>query len=232
MRFLRRLAFWVRRDNLGEELDAHRKLAEQDLQRSGLDAEEARFAARRQMGNSTTALEASRGVWLAPWIESVFQDLRYAARSLWRQPGFTLPALFTLALGIGLNTSLFTVFNAIALRPIPVREPSQVVNLFKAIPGRLTGFGGFGVAEWRYLRDHSRTTAGLVMERDESVFLDGQRSGRQLSAFFVSGNYFRVLWVNMAAGRGFLDSEDDPGSPTAVAILSYYTWQSATPREP
>jgi len=171
-------------------------------------------------------------VWIWPWLESVWQDVTYAVRNLRRQPGFTLVALVALASAIGVNTSLFTVFNAIALRPIPVRDPSQVVNLFKAIPGRLTGFGGFGVAEWRYLRDHSRTTAGLVMERDESVFLDGQRTGRQLSAFFVSGNYFRVLGVNMAAGRGFLDSEDDPGSPTAVAILSYYTWQSRYAGDP
>jgi predicted permease len=226
MKFLRRLSFWFRRDNLRDELDAHRGLAEHELQRDGLNAEEAHYAARRQMGNSTLALEASRGVWLAPWIESVFQDVRYAIRSLWRQPGFTLPALFTLALGIGLNTSLFTVFNAVALRPLPVREPSQVVNLFKAMPGRRTGLGGFGVAEYRFLRDHARTVSGLVMERDEGVWLDGQQSGRKLSAFFVSGNYFRALGVDMAAGRGFLDSEDDPGSPTAVAILSYFTWQT------
>ncbi|HEV8145604.1 MAG TPA: ABC transporter permease [Bryobacteraceae bacterium] len=232
MKFLRRLSFWLRRDQLRDELEAHRTLAEHELQRDGLNAEEAHFAARRQMGNSTLALEASRGVWLAPWIESVFQDLRYAARSLWRQPSFTLPALFTLALGIGLNTSLFTVFNTIALRPIPVHKPSEVVNLNKAIPGRRTGFGGFGVSEYRFLRDHSKTMSGLVMERDEAVWLDGQQGGRRLSAFFVSGNFFRVLGVDMAAGRGFLDSEDDPGSPTAVAILSYFTWQNRYAGDP
>src|SRR5258708_1099882 len=161
-RLIYRLIYWSRRDNLREELESHRALAEHDLQRAGLGSEEAPFAARRKMGNLTTAIEDSRGVWLAPWIESVFQDLRYAARSLWRQPGFTLPALFTLALGIGLNTSLFTVFNAVALRPWPVREPSRVVNFFKAIPGRQTGYGGFGVNEFHYL-PHPPPPPSLVM---------------------------------------------------------------------
>jgi predicted permease len=105
------------------------------------------------------------------------------------------------------------------------------VNFFKAIPGRQTGYGGFGVTEFHYLRDHSRTTS-LVMDRDEGVWLDGQRSGRKLSVFLVSGNYFRVLGVDTALGRGFADSEDDSGEPVAVAVLSYNTWQTRYAADP
>src|SRR5947209_7329808 len=83
-----------------------------------------RAAAARALGNLTLARENSRAVWLLPWIESLWQDLAYGVRGLRRQPGFTLVAVAALAVAIGLNASLFTVFNAIALRPWPVKDPS------------------------------------------------------------------------------------------------------------
>ncbi len=127
MRLFRRLAYLFRKSRndaeLAEEIALHRQLAEQEHLRDGLTIDDAHFAAQRQMGNVTRALENVRQVWIATWLESVLQDVRYAIRNLLRQPGFTVPALLTLALGIGLNTSLFTVFNGVALRPWPVRDP-------------------------------------------------------------------------------------------------------------
>ena len=226
-RLFRRLIHLFRRDDpLREELESHRAMLEQQHAADGATPDEARFAAQRQMGNATRALEDSRGVWLAPWLESVWQDLGYAARNLRRQPGFTIPALAALALGIGLNDSLFTVLNGVALRSWPVRDPSSVVRLLKAIPGRQTGFGGFSVAEFQYFRDHSHALSGVMLDREEGVRIDGQTAGRPGVALFVSGNYFPVLGVAMELGRGLADADDTIAQPTPVAVLSYYTWRT------
>src|SRR4029079_17899242 len=101
------------------------------------------YAARRLMGNATQAREEARRVWLAAWIESVCQDLRYAARSLWSQPGFTFMALVALVLGIGLNTSLFTAINAVLFRPWDVPHAEEMVRLSLVDPQ--FGAGGFPV---------------------------------------------------------------------------------------
>src|SRR5260370_12106360 len=101
------------------------------------------------IGNTTLAGEDARAVWIWPWLESVIQDVRYALRNLRRQPGFALIAILALGCAIGLNTSLFTVFNAVALRPWPVHDASRVVNIF-AINDRHEP-SGVSLAEFRYL---------------------------------------------------------------------------------
>jgi hypothetical protein len=198
-KLLRRLNFLLHRNRLeaelAEEMEFHRDLLARD--HSG-----DRSAATRAMGNVTLAREDARGIWLLPWIESLWQDLAYGIRGLRRQPGFTLVAVSALSIAIGLNTSLFTLFNAVAFRPWPVKEPARVVNL-----GRLMRKGpeqghtaGFGVAEWRYLSEHSKAFLGFVLAGGgERVDLDG----RALKLRWVSGNYFSVLGLDMARGRGF-----------------------------
>ncbi len=119
------------------------------------------------MGNATLAREDARGVWIATWVQSVLQDLGYAARSLRSQPAFTAFALLALALGTGVNTSLFMVYNMVALRSWPVRDPGSVVRVSKG------SYGGFSIAEYRYLSAHSRTFEGFALERDAKVILDG-----------------------------------------------------------
>src|SRR5205823_6288149 len=115
-RLFRRLAHWWHRDRieaeLREEVEFHRAL-------SGGPA----------FDNATLAREDARAVWLAPWLESVYQDLSYAVRALWREPGFALLAIGALTAGIGLNSSLFTVYSALAMRPWTVRDPDRVVRL-------------------------------------------------------------------------------------------------------
>src|SRR5690349_19053845 len=118
MKLLRRIDYWLhhrqRQAELAEELEFHRSMNPE---------------APASMGNVTLAREDARGVWIWPWLESVLQDLRYAIRNLRRQPGFTLIALLTLGVAIGLNTSFFTVFDAVALRRWPVKDPARVVQL-------------------------------------------------------------------------------------------------------
>jgi predicted permease len=236
MRLYRRMLYVLRQRRnaaeLAEEIDFHRQLAEQEQQAAGLSPDEAAIGARRQMGNRTQASEDARRVWLASWIESVLQDLCYAVRSLAHQPSFTVLALLALGLGIGLNTSLFTVFNAVALRPWPVRDPGRVVNLLMTSPKHPDRYAGLSLAEYRYLRDHSWTLAGAIAMRNEEVRLGRRSQGSRGRCHFVSANYFSLLGVDMAIGRGFAPDEDSIDSPHAVAVLNYRTWQTRYAGDP
>jgi predicted permease len=210
----RRLRYRNFHQDVEQELDFHRKMAEEELG----DA----HAARRAMGNETRMREDSRAVWIAPWLESVWQDLRYAFRSLLHSPGFTLSAVGALALAIGVNTSYFTVFNAIAIRPWPVADPANIVTVFSS--SVTIKPAGLAVAEYRYLRDRTRTLQGLIAYRATAVRLGFEAAGKASPAQHVSANFFDVLAVGMAAGRSFRADEDDPNAPAAVAVLAFTTW--------
>src|SRR5262249_11099654 len=161
-KLLRRLNFLLHRNRmeaeLAEEMEFHRDLLARE--HSGDHT-----AASRAMGSMTLAREDARGIWLVPWIESLWQDLNYGIRGLRRQPGFAIVAVAALSVAIGINTTLFSVFNAAAYRPWPVKDPSRVVavaRIFRkgAEQGRTFGFG---VAEWRYLMQHSKSFSGFVL---------------------------------------------------------------------
>src|SRR4029079_18611160 len=120
----------------------------------------------REMGNITRSREDARAVWIWPWLQSVWQGVSYAVRSLRRQPGFTAVALLALGIAIGMNTSLFSAFNAVALRPWPVKDPGRMVKVFSVSPHPINGtFGrsGLRVVEFRYLAEHTTTFTGLII---------------------------------------------------------------------
>jgi putative ABC transport system permease protein len=231
MRLLRRLWAMLRvrrlEEDLSDELQFHREMKEQELQRAGLSATQARLAARAALGNATRSREDARAIWLWPWLESAWQDVVYATRSLRRQPGFTLVAICALGVSIGLNSSLFTVFAGLALRPMAgLGDPASVVSVSaESVLGR-GGAIGFSYPEFRFLADGARTFDGLVAHRAISVSLESERVGRTTPAYVVSGNYFDVLGIRMAHGRGFLASEDRRESPARVAVLSYQLWRN------
>ena len=217
-KLLRRLRYLLHRDQmdteLAEEMEVHRAML----------ADDGRPAA--AMGNATLAREDARGVWIWLWLESLWQDARYAVRNLRRQPGFTITALLALGSAIGINTSLFTIFNAVALRPWPVREPARVVTVHRFVR---EGAGDFGIAEYRYLAGHSRAFSGLVaMRNGEQVKMEDQPLGLS----YVSGNYFATVGVEMQRGRGFLAQEDSSGAPQAVAVISHDLWESKFGADP
>lgn len=132
-RFFRRLAYWWRLnrhgDELRDELELHRELLARDLQRGGLDAEAARIAARRAMGNETLMREDARGVWLGSRLEGVFKDWRYAWRGLRRSPTFTAVVVFTLALTIAANAALLSVMQHVLRNPLPFPDGNRIVRL-------------------------------------------------------------------------------------------------------
>jgi predicted permease len=217
-KLLRRFRYWLHHRQmeaeLAEEMEYHRTM----LASEGI--------ARHAMGNATLAREDARAVWIWPWLESFWQDAAYALRAMRREPGFTLTALVALGCAIGINTSLFTIFNAVALKPWPVHEPSRVVRL-----NRFTreGGGDFGIAEYRYFAQRARAFSGLIaMRNGEQVKLED----RPQKLTYVSGNYFRALGVDMERGRGFLDAEDAPGPPAAVAVISHDLWENRFGADP
>jgi predicted permease len=178
----------------------------------------------RELGNITLAREHARAVWIAPWLDALRQDLVYAARSLRRQPAFTAAALAALVLAIGLNTTLFTVFNALAIRPWNVADPHRMVVIFDQRPNGVLS-GGFSLAEYRSWRDHTRTLSGLIARRDETIVMGDDDAAQRTRVDYVSGNYFDVLGVPIVVGRGFVADEDRIDAPQAVCVLGYGLWQ-------
>ncbi len=155
------------------------------------------------------------------WLETCFRDTLHAIRSPRGQPGFAATAIVTLALAIGLNTSLFTVFNAVALRPWPVSDPGRVVSVYSL---RSTGgTGGFTYDEYRHFAQHARSFSAA---RQICASLENEAPEKTRPCHLVSANYFRALGVEMQLGRGFLPEEDRPGSPATVAVLSHALWQN------
>ena len=114
---------------LAQELDFHREMLTEDQERRGYSRGTAMLNARRKMGNTTLMTEHSRDAWIVAWLDTLMRDVRYALRSFARNPGFTLVALLTLALGIGANTAIFRLVDTIMLRILPVQHPEELLPI-------------------------------------------------------------------------------------------------------
>jgi predicted permease len=227
---IRRLRYWLRHRTfdaaLQEEIEFHRAMREYDLEADGLTRDEARVAARRELGNVIRAREESRAVWIWPWLDSIWQDGRYAIRALRRQPGFLLLSVVVLGVAIGLNASLFTVFAGAAVRPMDgVTDPAGLVTVSGRVPQVPNLLSGMSFPEFEALAS-AATRAELAAERSTSIALDSGDGAPPTGAYFVTGNYFSLLGVRMEHGRGFLAAEDTRNAPAPVAVLSYSLWQS------
>jgi predicted permease len=160
---------------------------------------------------------------------TLWQDVRYGARVLLKRPGFTAMAILALALGIGLNTAIFSLFNAIILRPLPVKDPASVVNLYTSIPGERSP-GVFSYPEFVDCREQNTVFSGMVAHAGGHVLLGGEGASASsrpewLHASMVSANYFDLLGASMAVGRSFMPEEDQTPGTHPVAILNYGFWQ-------
>ncbi|HEY6341033.1 MAG TPA: ABC transporter permease [Bryobacteraceae bacterium] len=215
MKIIRRLRYLFRQRaierELAEEIEVHHQMSGDP----------------RSMGNMTRAREEARAVWIWPWFQSVWQDIAYAVRNLRRHKGFAFLALAALGAAIGIATSLFSVYNAVARRPWPVKDPASMVKIFSTDPRHIRSgaVGGVGIVEYRYIAEHTHAFAGLASLRDEPVRFGFEPFGKASWAELVPGDYFRLLGVGMQFGRGFLAEEDRIESPEAVAVLSYTFWR-------
>jgi putative ABC transport system permease protein len=208
--------------DLDEELQFHLAMAEEQLRRAGVDADEARRGARIQLGGLTQVAEAYREQRGLPIGETVLQDMRYAVRTLARTPGFTLAALVTLALGIGANTAIFSVVDTVLLRPLPYKDPGRLVMIGDRAPDGSAS--NVGYATFQDLRDRSRTVPEMAAIRSWNPTLVAEGEAERLSAMRVSWNYFAMLGAGPALGRGFTAAEDRPDQ-WRVLLLSDGLWR-------
>ena len=212
-----------------QELDEHLDMLTEENILRGMQPGEARREARLALGNVTRLREDRRERQALPHFETLYQDLRYAARTLRKSPGFTLVAMLTLALGIGVNTTLFTAFDAVALKPLPVKDPDGVVRVERWFASGSLGDGQyfFSFPEYLYYRDHSRAWSSLVAASwhvPVIARLTPSGAPETLQGELVSDNYFSGLGVDAMLGRTFLREENRSGA-NSVVVLSYPFWR-------
>ena len=208
-----------RRDReLAEEFESHLEMEMEDNLRAGMTPAEARRAALLKTGGLALAQENYRNRRGLPTLETAFRDLRHAARLLRRSPGFTAIAVLSLALGIGANTSIFTIINAVMLRSLPVEDPSRLVQIKQGDNSVLTN------PIWEQIRDHQQAFSGALAYSDTRFDLADGGESHFAQGVWVSGDYFRVLGVAPMKGRVFNQFDDRRGAP-ALAVLSYSFWQ-------
>ena len=216
-----------RKRNLDRELEdevlAHLELAERDAIARGLAPEEARQAARRSFGGIEQMKEDHRDGRSVRWMENLLRDFRYGMASLARDPGFAAVTIGLLALGIGANTAMFSIVDAVLLKPLPFPEPERMVRVWEAPPNSLP--------------NNTTTLTFLDWKRQDTIFeaLSVERPTRaavatgadpaRLSGKLVSADYFQVFGVKPRIGRTFAPGEDQPGA-APVVVLSYSFWQS------
>ena len=210
------------------ELDAELRsyldqLAEEKM-RMGLTPEEARRAARIELGGLEQVKENVREVRAGAWLDSLLQDLRYGARMLRKNPGFTAVAVLTLALGIGANTSIFSIVNALLFQPLPVHAPSELVDIYTTTAGDLINYAPMSYPDYKNFRAQSSTLTGLAAFAPDFVALEHQDDSEMVGVEEASENYFDVLGVKPFLGRTF-DALQDETAGYPVAVLSYSTWQ-------
>ncbi|HEY7211783.1 MAG TPA: ABC transporter permease [Bryobacteraceae bacterium] len=217
-----------RRRRKEREADLERELRthlEAEAEEQGLPDEEAAYAARRALGNAGVVKEQVRESWGWTRFEQFIRDLRYSLRTLRRSPGFTLTAVLSLALGIGANTAIFTVVNAVLLRPLPFPQPHRLVQLWEAKPSK--GYSDNVINPLNFLdwRDRAHSFAGMAAVLPIITNVTGAGEPVALRGMQVSPNYFSILGVRPVIGRAFLPEEGTPGKDR-VTILSFGLWRS------
>jgi predicted permease len=218
----------------------HLELRQQEQVEAGLPASEARRAAYRNFGNPTAIKEKSHMTWGWQWLESFLQDINYGIRSMLRSPALTSVALLSLGLGIGANTAIFSFIDAVMLRALPVKDPSQLVLL--------------GEGEWNGISDDFALTQLYsypffrAMQKDNAVFtdtasifsmmnevhgtVDGRNQTEPMGVQLVSGTYFPMLGVPAYMGRTLTDDDDKTEGGNPVAVISYAWWTRSLARDP
>jgi putative ABC transport system permease protein len=238
MRFLkklfRRVLGLVRAETIHREIDEevqfHIEMRAAESMRAGMSPEEARRDAERRFGNPTRLKERGYELRGGGWLETLWQDLRFGARMLRKNPGFALTAILSLALGIGANTAIFTLVDQIVLRLLPVHNPRELVQL-RVEGGRYGDNDGDGVHTFSRptffaLRDRNTVFSGLTGQRIEVASLTGDGRSEMIRTGLVAGNFFNVLGVQPHLGRLLTPDDDRTRLAHPVAVLQYDFWQN------
>jgi len=220
---IRRFGYLLTRNRRRRELEAEMAFHREMADRAG------RPEAKRTFGNSTHLQEQAREAWGWTWLDRLFQDLHYAARTLFRSPGFTITAILILAIGIGVNVTAFSLFNMALLQSLPVRDPDTLLRLQRrSLDGQIAG--GMPYPTAIYFRDHAHTLSGILTTAEGKLELENDVE--PLGASFISSNFFDDLGAVAAHGRLFSPPVDDAPNAHLVAVLGYHFWQTRFSADP
>lgn len=211
--------------DLDEEMQTHLELRQGRLRAGGLSLEDAGRAARMRFGNVLRLREEAHDAWGWTWLEQLAQDLRFSARTLSRNPGFTATAVLTLALATGASTAIFTVLNGVVLRPLPFRQPERLVQVYGTDPATLTG--SIGWHDLDAFRRQSTAFDAFVAYQPTVRFLQGPTGPERLTAVLTETGLFSLLGADAIAGRTFRADESSD-----VAVISADLWQRRFQRDP
>jgi len=197
-----------------------------------MSPEEARLAARRSFGSVALAKEDSRGMWGFGSLETSWQDLRYGARMLLKQPGFTAVAALTLALGIGANTAVFSVVNAVLIRSLPFAEADQLVMIWETHPDIRGPIGTYpDFQDWRAQAQSFQGMSALSNKRYRKAELTGHSETIEAQGTLISHDLFSLLGLKPILGRSFLPEEEQPVN-NRVVILNQALWRRGFASDP
>jgi predicted permease len=213
------------------EFRFHLDSQREDYIREGLSPEEAERRARRDFGAVELTKDECRDEKATVWLDNLLRDLRYASRSLRRSPGFAVSAVATLALGIGANTAIFQLFDAVRLRTLPVADPQALTTVQLADRtgwrgGQATEYPALTNPIWERFRDTQQEFSGVLAWANAGFNLNPGGDVRQARGVFVSGEFFHVLGVRPLLGRVFTAADDHRGCGLPGAVISYGFWQS------
>ena len=241
---IRRLRMLFRRrqldQDLEEEMRLHLEFRRQQQIESGLSPTAASQAANRKFGNVARLKEKSIMAWGWEGLESFIHDAAYGARALLRSPALTVLALLSLALGIGANTAIFSLLDAVMLRSLPVKEPAQLVLLGKGDTTGITDdFARTDLYSFPFYRQmqqnnqvFSDTAAIFSITNGGHGFVEGRTESEPMNVQLVSGTYFQTLGVSALIGRTLNEADDDSEGDHPVAIISYGWWRRSLAEDP
>ena len=224
---LRKLRWLIRRPDkeaeLREELQFHLEEEARERQEDGLAKDEARWAARRELGNLILLQEDTRAAWGWARLEQFGRDITYGLRQIRRNPSFSGIAIATLAVGIGGITAMFSAFDAVLIRPLPYADADRLVMIWDDMTGERRSGHSPAPAEWLEWRRHNTVFTDLAATQPGEGTLSGDAEPEQVPARKTTANLWDVLGVKPLIGRVFTEEEDDNG--VRVVVISYGLWQ-------
>jgi putative ABC transport system permease protein len=235
MSWLTRLRGTLRREQLDQELDeelrSHLEMRAAGNFASGMPPEEARNEARRSFGNTTLIKEDARQETIIGWLDTTLRDVRYAVRMLQRSPGFTAVAVLTLAIGIGANTSIFSVINSVLLRALPYHDPNGLVMVWENNSQHPNPYNTVSPPNFLDWQTRSTVFSGMTFLFDVRANLTRSGEPREVIVQNVSTNFFSLLGVNLLLGPGFTSENSQPGRDNVI-VLAYGFWKEQFAGDP
>jgi predicted permease len=212
-----------RKNELNEEITSHLQMAARDREARGESPAHASAAAQRELGNTGVIQDVTHDQWAWTWLENLLQDVRYGSRTLRQSPGFAAVATLTLALGIGVNTALFSVVNGVLLNPLPYPQANQLVGLWwDRMPGQHSSIPYPNFLDWQKQRT-AFSSVGAYLQ--DNMIISGAGEPERVDGVKISANFFDLLGVKPLLGRSFRPEEDQVGAGP-VALISDGLWKS------